>query len=129
MRPKPEAEDEVRAFAFWHLLNDNSSGDTYFLAIAVFDSATGKSMYADPTDDFMKRFDGARSPVRKLSESATHSGGRKLYVGEIRWLNDRVVKIGCSMTCGILCGYGYELTLAFTWRGWTITEEGPRWVS
>ncbi len=136
MKPKSEIEEDIRALAFWHLLNENPTNETYFLAISVYDSATGKAEYQDPTDKFMKRFANARSTVKKLSDSPTDDRfplsrrpGRELYVGNIRWISDRKLTVSCSMICGPLCGYGHALTFQFTWQGWIMTEEGPRWIS
>jgi hypothetical protein len=138
-KPRPEAEEDLRALAFWHLLDQNPSTGPSFLEIIATDSL-GRSFRTDPSNALMKRLSPMTGSVEKVSRSVSSPSGERyhivsgrkgklLWVGTVRWLSEHKAVIACGMVCGNLCAEVHELTLCLTWRGWSIEEESPHAIS
>lgn len=139
--PRALAENHIRTLVFWHAFKVKPYAQPYFLSFDFLDSATGKLILSDPSDEFIRQFDGHSISVRKKSQARfllstgemvdtlTGQKGYNLSIGPLWWKDNNVVRVNYSVTCGNLCGWGGVLTIQLTWRGWRITNEELRWVS
>ena len=113
-------EDRVAEALFRHLLQEHQGLRVYFL------SRDG----ADPSDDFMRRFQGERPLVKKNSLSVRgkyrsildkESGAIAgiVSVGAVKWISDSEVEVGGAFYDGEVIEYRYRM--ARTNIGWIVT--------
>jgi hypothetical protein len=113
-------EDRVAEVLFRHLLQEHQGLRVYFL------SRDG----ADPSDDFMRRFQGKKPLIKKKSLSVRgkyrnihdkESGAIAgiVSVGPVKWISDSEVEIGGSFYDGEVIEYRYRM--ARTNIGWIVS--------
>jgi hypothetical protein len=113
-------EDRVAEALFRHLLQEHQGLRVYFL------SRDG----ADPSDDFMRRFQGERPLVKKNSLSVRgkyrsildkESGAIAgiVSVGAVKWISDSEVEVGGAFYDGEVIEYRYRM--GRTNIGWIVT--------
>jgi hypothetical protein len=113
-------EDRVAEALFRHLLQEHQGLRVYFL------SRDG----ADPSDDFMRRFQGERPLVKKNSLSVRgkyrsildkESGAIAgiVSVGPVKWISDSEVEVGGAFYDGEVIEYRYRM--GRTNIGWIVT--------
>jgi hypothetical protein len=96
----------------------------------------------DPSDDFMKRFQGIPRIVRKSSsaeiakvmrmpvvDKETQERGIIFSADEIRWLGKNHVKVDGGYHCDGLCGAGYTFDLRLENGKWNLKKQRMNWVS
>ena len=113
-------EDRVAEALFRHLLREHQGLRVYFL------SRDG----ADPSDDFMRRFQGETPLVKKNSLSVRgkyrsildkESGAIAgiVSVGSVKWISDSEVEVGGGFYDGEVIEYRYRM--ARTNIGWIVS--------
>jgi len=128
-------EDDIREAVFRRQLNEfGSTGlpDTaprdmpkaYFIGLGEKD---------DPSDAFIKRFNGHKPPVRKLSackmsvdgdfDKKTGERGYVLSVGTITWKSDTEVDVNGFWHVSGLCASWDTYTLKKQNRKWKVTKD------
>ena len=112
-------EDAVTEALFRHLLQEHQGLRVYFL------SRDG----ADPSDDFMRRFQGEMSLKKKASlrkhgeyraiiDKETGSIAGIVSVGGLKWINDSEVELGGGFYDGEIIEYCYRMLR--TDQGWIV---------
>ncbi len=115
-------EDRVAEALFRHLLQEHQGLEVYFL------SRGG----VDPSDDFMRRFQGERPLIKKRSLSVRgkyHSILDKesgaiagiVSVGSIKWITDAEVEVGGGFVDGEIIEYRYRMVRNDA--GWSVSSK------
>lgn len=109
-------------------------------SVKVFFLAIGEND-ADPTDEFMKRFEGHQPPVRKMSQRSfdrrsfdvidakTGGEGRIFRVKNLVWKSDTEIEVESSCYAGLLDASGATYTLKKVDGKWKIAGLLSLWVS
>ena len=103
-------EERIAEALFRHLIQENQGLKVYFL------SKDG----ANPTDDFMRRFQGeiplkkkkslsTRGQYRRVLDSETGATAGIVSVGPINWISDSEVEIGGGFYDGEVIEYRYRM--------------------
>ena len=133
-----EAEEgNVREVAFKTLIYEAAAAQegykVYFLSLG--NTWTNDRPFGiDPSDGFMKRFEGRTPPVRKASQSKIgeegevrdkSSGQRGVIftVTDLKWVSDQEVEATCSVFKAGLNGYTFKYTLTRKNNQWKVTNK------
>lgn len=138
--PTAAQEDDIREAVFRHLFQFNDSGlqagaAAYYLALGATNERG-----QDPPDEFTRRFEGDRPPVKKYSDCVyspatgvrdpvTGERGLVFQVGGIRWLKADRVEVQGSYTEAGLGGAGYTYVLQREGSSWVVREERQDWIA
>ncbi len=128
-------ENNIREAMFRNMISEKQdlqgqSDHYYFLSI----QSDGSRDYRDPSDEFMKRFNGNAPMVKKVSECADNaprgvvdkaSGtrGHILHLDRIKWLSDREVEMRWRDHTSGLNGYGGSCRLRWSVGNWILTSK------
>jgi hypothetical protein len=96
----------------------------------------------DPSDEFMKRFQGILLPVKKVSEvemnskesmsvtdKETHKPAIVFSADQVHWLNDNSVEVDGGYHCGLLCAGGFVFKVHLTRGKWVVKRGRMKWIS
>lgn len=126
--PKSTPEDDIRETVFRYQFQHNVSGQqqnakVYFLSIGTLSGSR------DPSDEFMKRFQGHKPPVKKVSQAiASVEGVIDKDTGE-RGLIFRVTRIEWKSEVEVEVEGGYfESGLSASGNIYLVRQEGEKWV-
>jgi hypothetical protein len=115
-------QDRVAEALIRHLLQEHQGLRVYFL------SRDG----ADPSDDFMRRFQGERPVIKKRSLSVRgkyrsildkESGAIAaiVSVGSVKWISDSEVEVGGGFYDGEVIEYRYRMVRSNV--GWSVSSK------
>ncbi len=128
----PQAqEDNAREVLFNYLIHQESGAQqrpkVYFLSLGTI--WTNRTITRiDPTDEFMRRFEGRVPPVRKVSlcvddyrkvaDKNTGQRGIIFTVADFKWLSKTEIEA---------VGNVYKAQLNGYWNTYTLTNDGRKW--
>ncbi len=126
--------DNIREATFRYMIAEHQGlqgqEDHYYFLSVQDDGSRG---YRDPSNEFMKRFNGTRPMVKKVSE-CTHDAprgvldrvsgarGHILHLDAIRWLSDREVEMRWTDYTSGLDNRGGRCRLKWSVGNWTLTS-------
>lgn len=130
-------QDNVREIAFKTLIYEAAAAQqgykVYFLSLGNT-WTNDRPFEIDPSDAFMKRFQGRSPPVKKASQSKIgqegevrdkSSGHRGVIfiVSDLKWVSAQEVQATCSVFMAGLAGYTYQYTLTRKDNRWKVTDK------
>ena len=134
--PRESEADNLREVAFKTLIYEAAAAQqgyrVYFLSLG--NTWTNDRPFAiDPSDGFMKRFEGRTPPVRKVSQSRSVKGevrdkisdqrGVIFTVTDLKWISDTEVEAKCSVFKAGLNAYTDKYTLTKKNNQWKVTDK------
>ncbi len=128
-------EDNIREAMFRFMIAEKQDlqgqQDHYYFLSVHSDSSRS---HGDPSDEFMKRFDG-NSPVVKRASECTNDAprgvvdkvngtrGHILHLDPVRWLSDREVEMQWADHTSGSNGYGGRCRLRWSVGNWILTHK------
>lgn len=135
--PREAEVENLREVAFKTLIYEAAAAQegykVYFLSFG--DTWVNDRPFAiDPSDGFMKRFEGRTPPVKKASQSRIGEKGEVrdrssgqlgviFTVTDIKWASDQEAEAVCSVFKAGLNGYAYKYTLTKKNNQWKVTNK------
>lgn len=130
-------EDEIKTAVFLYQFEQNPSGlpqniDVRFLSVG--DPVLEK----DPTDYFLKRFQGEPFSVKKVSQCKLNAGvedretglkGKICQVTSIKWVNDSEVEVTGGIYFDLMAAGGYIYHVVRENDQWIVKEAKLAWFS
>lgn len=137
--PKSIQEDDIRESVFRYQFQHNASGQqqnakVYFLSLGSIEEPE------DPSDEFMKRFQGHQPPVKKVSQSIvsvfegvkdkdTGEQGLIFRVTRIAWKSDVEVEVEGGYYENGLSASGNIYRVALEGGQWVVKEDRMIWIA
>lgn len=131
----PAASDDIREAVFRSLFAKNASGM----------KANAKGYYitiekADPSPEFLGRFEGNSPPVKKGSHATSNKSegvvdkvtgerGLRFGAGRIEWLSETHVRLDATYYEAGLSAAGYTFELKLISDKWTVINRKMNWIS
>jgi hypothetical protein len=133
---RQKAEDDARetAFRYWFAdIAKPSDMNAYYLSFgSIHDDI-------DPSDEFMKRFEGHKPPVKKASQCEyLRSSVRDTSTGEIgllfwstgiKWVNAKEIEVDSGWYLDRLGASGCVLRIVLENKRWWVTDRRECWES
>jgi hypothetical protein len=136
--PGADTEDDIREAVIRYMF-EHSATQQHPYASTIFIALERDK---DPSDEFMKRFEGNRPIVKKLSGSTytsdtgmivdkeTGRGGIRYNVGTIKWINEKEARVEASYYVAMLFAGGCQYRIVQERRKWVVKGcEGGHWES
>jgi hypothetical protein len=136
--PQVEVEDNIREAVLTYMFEHAATQqhpltDVFFIAI---------NKNEDPSDKFMKRFEGHKPVVKKLNQSTyksdtglivdkeTGRGGIRYSVREVKWINEKEARLEGSYYVAMLFAGDCEYRIVLEGSKWVVKGcEGGGWES
>jgi hypothetical protein len=135
---KAEIEDQIREAVLKYMFEHSATEQHLHTSTFIIAINKGK----DPSDEFMKRFDGHKPIVKKLWQSTYTSDtgaivdketgrGAILYnVGSVEWINEKESMLEGSYYIAMLYGGGCRYRVVQEGSKWEVKGcEGGHWES
>jgi hypothetical protein len=132
-------EENIREAVFRYMFEHNASGQkknagVYCLSLGEYDHEI------DPSDDLMKRLEGNRPSVRKISECVVHpyesvadrrtgKQGLIFRVTSIHWNSLREVEVACGYYEGGDSASGNTYTVVQRNGKWEVKTDKMNWIA
>jgi hypothetical protein len=133
---RQKAEDNAReaAFRYWFVdIAKPSNMNAYYLSFGPIHNDI------DPSDEFMKRFEGHEPPVKKASQCEySRSSVRDRITGKIgllfwatgiKWVNSKEIEVNSGWYLDGLGASGCVLHIVLENKRWWVTDRRECWES
>ncbi|GEM_PF-4425061 len=130
-------EDAIKTAVLRYQYEQNPFGLPQDIEVC-FVSVGDPVLESDPTDDFLKRFQGLNLAVKKVSQckfnasvedAETGLKGKICQVKNIIWINDAEVEVSGGIYFGLLAAGGYIYHVVWENNEWIVKEAQSTWFS